>query len=112
MERLTHKRVNGIKQGYWTAAKKEELINRLAAYEDTGLTPEEIINGKMLGGFMPCSEKLPVREYQIVLCVDNNGYYFVGVYAKEHGFITQDIGTDGNAVAWQPIPEPWKGDKE
>ena len=42
MERLTHERCNGIKTGYWSAAKKDELIDRLAAYENTGLTPEEI----------------------------------------------------------------------
>ncbi len=46
MERLTHKRSNGIKSGYWSPAKKEELVQRLAAYEDTGVTPDEfeIIN--------------------------------------------------------------------
>lgn len=42
MDRLTHKRVNGIKTGYWSAAKKEELIDRLAAYENTGLEPTEV----------------------------------------------------------------------
>ena len=42
MERLTHKRVNGIKPGYWSNAKKDELIARLAEYEDTEKTPEEI----------------------------------------------------------------------
>ena len=42
MERLTHERVNGIKTGYWSAATKETLLQRLAAYENTGLEPEEI----------------------------------------------------------------------
>mgnify|MGYP000503306983 CR=1 FL=1 len=42
MQRLTAKRVNGIKEGYWTIAKKDELVQRLGRYEDTGLTPEEI----------------------------------------------------------------------
>lgn len=42
MERLTHKRNNGIKEGYWSPNKKEELVARLAQYENTGLTPEEI----------------------------------------------------------------------
>lgn len=41
-ERLTHKRNNGIKEGYWSPCKKDELIARLAEYENTGLTPEEI----------------------------------------------------------------------
>ena len=42
MERLTHKRSNGINDGYWSTNKKQELLDRLAEYEDTGLTPEEI----------------------------------------------------------------------
>lgn len=37
MERLTHERVNGIKTGYWSAATKEALVQKLAAYE-----PDEI----------------------------------------------------------------------
>ena len=41
MERLTHPRNSGIKTGYWSPNKKDELVERLAAYEDTGLTPEE-----------------------------------------------------------------------
>ena len=42
MERITHERVNGIKTGYWSAASKEEVVQRLAQYENTGLEPEEI----------------------------------------------------------------------
>ena len=41
-ERMTHQRVSGIKGGYWSAATKAELVQRLAAYEDTGLEPWEI----------------------------------------------------------------------
>lgn len=42
MERLTSQRCNGIKSGYWSTAKKDELVQRLGQYEDIGLTPEEI----------------------------------------------------------------------
>ena len=42
MERLTHVRCNGIKTGYWSAAKKDELVERLAAFEDIASTPEEL----------------------------------------------------------------------
>ena len=42
MERLTHKRANGIKEGYWSPNKKQELVDTLAAYENTGLTPGQI----------------------------------------------------------------------
>lgn len=43
MERITHKRVNGIKTGYWSPATKEDLVQRLAEYENTGLEPWEIV---------------------------------------------------------------------
>ena len=46
MKRLTHERCNGIKTGYWSPEKKEALVNALAAYENTELTPEEIIELK------------------------------------------------------------------
>lgn len=42
MERMTHERCNGIKTGYWSAATKGELVQRLALYENTGLEPWEI----------------------------------------------------------------------
>ncbi len=42
MERLTHERCNGIKTGYWSPEKKDELVKALAAYENTGLTPDQI----------------------------------------------------------------------
>ena len=42
MDRMTHERVNGLKTGYWSPEKKEELVQRLATYENTGLEPEEI----------------------------------------------------------------------
>ena len=42
MDRLTHERVSGIKTGYWSPNKKDELIERLAAYENTGLMPGDV----------------------------------------------------------------------
>lgn len=41
-KRLTHVRSNGIKNGYWTSLKKDEVVQRLGEYEDTNLSPEEI----------------------------------------------------------------------
>ena len=43
-DRMTHKRANGIKDGYWSAATKDRLVQRLAEYEDTGLEPLEIMH--------------------------------------------------------------------
>lgn len=33
-DRLTHERCSGMKSGYWSPAKKDELIDRLAEYEN------------------------------------------------------------------------------
>ena len=63
MERLTHPRSSGIKTGYWSPNKKDELIERLAAYEDTGLTPEEIERLKEQHRWIPVEERLP-EPYQ------------------------------------------------
>ena len=46
MERLTHERCNGIKTGYWSPEKKDELVKALAAYKNTGLTPDQIMELK------------------------------------------------------------------
>ncbi|MEQ3216349.1 hypothetical protein AAA088_09915 [Hominifimenecus microfluidus] len=46
MNRLTHERCSGIKPGYWSPQRKEILIDRLGQYEDTGLTPVEILELK------------------------------------------------------------------
>ena len=43
MERLTAQRCNGIKTGYWSPAKKDDLVQRLGSYEDIGLEPAEIV---------------------------------------------------------------------
>lgn len=53
MERLTHKRENGIKRGYWSPNKKQELVNRLAMYEDR----EDAKDTNVPGKWIPYSER-------------------------------------------------------
>ena len=36
MERLTHKRNNGIKRGYWSLSKKQELVEAIEIMEGGG----------------------------------------------------------------------------
>ena len=71
MERLT-KKVDGV----WTALCRyekspfpivtQEIIDRLAAYEDTGLTPEEVQAMR----WIPVEERLPEEEGAYIVCVD------------------------------------------
>ena len=108
MERLTYERCNGIKSGYWSPEKKEDLINRLAEYENTGLMPEEIIALKDLG-WISTLERLPEDE-NIVLVTTmtkkglrnvNRAYCIDGYW---HG-----SGSMAEVIAWRPLPEPYGG---
>ena len=54
MERLTHERKSGMKTGYWSPNKKQELVDRLAMYENR----EDAKDTNVLGKWIPCSEKL------------------------------------------------------
>lgn len=58
MERLTHKRENGIKRGYWSPNKKQELVDRLAMYEDR----EDAKDTNVLSKWIPISERLPEEQ--------------------------------------------------
>ena len=42
-KRLTKVRLNGIKSGYWSPSTKEELVARLAEYENTGLSLAKVV---------------------------------------------------------------------
>ena len=74
MERFT-KKVDGV----WTAlcnygsspcpVVTQEIIDRLAAYEDTGLTPEEIQQMR----WIPVEERLPKPEFKD----QQRGFYLV-----------------------------------
>ena len=71
MERFT-KKVDGV----WKAVCEygsppypvvtQEIIDRLAAYEDTGLAPEEVQQMR----WIPVEERLPEEEGLYIVCVD------------------------------------------
>lgn len=109
MIRMTLERVNGIKTGYWSPNKKEELVQRLAAYENTGLEPGEVC--KLLGSrkWIPVEEKLPENGHSVLIC-GIHGWIDVGWYIRETwmtGFSAAEIVKE--VVAWMPLPEPYAG---
>ena len=61
MERLTHERKSGMKTGYWSPNKKQELVDRLAMYEDR----EE------KDRWIPISARLPEDESYILVSFEN-----------------------------------------
>lgn len=42
MKAMTAERCSGIKSGYWSAEKKEDLVQQLGLYEHQILSPEKI----------------------------------------------------------------------
>lgn len=126
MERLTHPRTSGIKTGYWSPNKKDELIEKLAEYEDTGLTPQEIYlmkSGTILKSiwaqWIPVEERLPENHYKLVLVqvsgspnenISLSDAFELATYNPDDGWILENYPEweDANPVAWRPLPEPYK----
>lgn len=129
MERLTHKRNNGIKTGYWSPEKKEELVQRLATYEDTGLNPEQIRELDKLYAelceelakyrWIPVTERLPEDDNYILLSFANFSIPMIGRYEKDEegggAFYLGDCDEEDTCVkndlfvnAWMPLPDPYK----
>ena len=115
MERLT-KKVDGV----WTALCKyegsldpvgrQEIIDRLAAYEDTGLAPEEVQQMR----WIPVEERLPEKENAQVLMTDGEGWYIssrnnmVRFLDCEGIFIPGKTGAGVKVTHWMHLPQPPK----
>lgn len=111
MERLT-KKVDGV----WTALCKygdspypvvtQEVIDRLAAYEDTGLTPKEV----QVMRWIPVEERLPEQENTQVLMTDGECHYIssrnnmVRFLDCEGIFIPGKAGAGVRVTHWMPLP--------
>ena len=124
--RLTHKRESGIKTGYWSPNKKQELIDRLAEYESTGLSPEQLKNvdaaykelSKEVAKcrWIPVEERLPDDDEYILVSFSNYPIPDIGRYEwdEEGGaFYPGDDETSyvqyGLFVnAWMPLPKNYK----
>lgn len=90
-----------------------EMVKLFDAIEIVNQVAEEYvpdINVVNNNGWIPCSERLPEEEYDTVLAVTDRNHYCVAVYTTEHGFRTMDIDCEGDFIAWQPLPEPYKGE--
>lgn len=125
MERLTHPRSSGIKTGHWSPEKKDALIERLAAYEDTGLTPQEIYNLKAgtilkaIGAkWIPVKERLPEEDESVIIytrygTVKEGAYTERYGYAMRKGFFTEDYFEElCDVIAWMPLPELYQEEGE
>jgi hypothetical protein len=101
-----------VKGGKVTNKKVAEAILRLAAYEDTGLSPDEIPH------WIPVSERPPEEsEYRnddtrelipLLVCVDGTEYPFRAVYDGKHW---GDGWSETDVKYWMPLPLPPKEEK-
>lgn len=133
MERLTHERLNGIRDGYWSPNKKQELVDRLAAYENTNLDPEQVKHVKetakkyllekaqgKVGGWIPVEECPPEEPKENPEFEGKKiELYLVTVKGTKYPFRAMWNGkffTDGwskcNVIAWRPLPEPYRLERE
>lgn len=105
-------------------------MEQLAKYENTGLTPEEIMDGKLLTGWIPVSEQLPEAvelesfgdEVTPVL-ITYLGYYDkepheggLAIWCEDNTWRWHDETLHVNMMdvvkveitAWMPLPEPYR----
>ncbi len=80
----------------------QEIIDRLAAYEDTGLEPEEVRSMK----WIPVTERLPETCTFVLACFDDvQVIAFYGNYQWQEAFSNQVF----YPTHWMPLPEPPEG---
>ena len=94
------------------------FANKLSRYEDTGLTPEEIIDGKLRTGWIPVTERLPENVTEIVTeeeymrqtkLVTDGEAVITMIY--ENGEFRDIINREkicDCVTAWMPLPQPYR----
>lgn len=117
MERLTYRDANG-ELWYSDNGTERDRLHRLAAYEDTGLAPEEVQAMR----WIPVEERLPVVQDKyivtacdegepideriwgdtVVVCAD----YYDGGFTWYEGNTEYDI--SDIVTHWMPLPQPPK----
>ena len=109
MERLTYRDANG-ELWYSDNGTERDRLHRLAAYEDTGFTPEEV----QVMRWIPVEERLPTDERPVLV--------FVGYADTMTGFITTSsyfcfdanphwqwdglVRDEQRTLFWMPLPAP------
>lgn len=90
----------------------DQAIEKLAAYEDTGFTPEEVQQLVDQQKWHVVAEgDLPDEKgfYQCtVLDNQKNEVFIADVYKEAAGFFYDNELYE--VIAWRELPEPWKGE--
>ena len=115
-------------KSYWTQSTfdedgysnddSEEVIELYDAIEIVKQTEEEY-----KGGWIPCSERLPkvedlheksIEDCERFLVQRRCGVMEVAHYIKVYGesYFSAHAMKITDIIAWQPLPEPWKGEHD
>lgn len=97
----------------------DDLVARLAEYEDTGLEPAEVLLlKKNTVQWIPVAERMPERNKSVLLCMKSrpsrngmcmqtgsydNGFWFVQGAAGYESLATFEF----HVLAWMPLPDPY-----
>lgn len=86
------------------------------AFDECMEIVDELSKEYKSNGWIPVSEKLPEEESEVIVSTKTERVK-VGIYTKKYGFGMREgfICDDGfmyinTANAWQPLPEPYKGE--
>lgn len=127
MERLTipdEKIEGGVRRTVIDARKVKEhamtIYWALKKYEDTGLTPEQIMELKerVNGGWIPVEERLPKAGEHVLVSFRSAGFLPATAIISENGRWSMLQGAKGfndvteDVIAWRPLPEPYRPKKE
>lgn len=103
MERLTYRDANG-ELWYSDNGTERDRLHRLAAYEDTGFTPEEVQQMR----WIPVEERPPEEKQRVIVRCERVG---TSVGWILWGNWMTDIGPDaGKVTHWMPLPKAPKED--
>ena len=122
MERLTHWNERlGRYTIEMTRGSHSRIAQCLAAYEDTGITPDqlqvieeeyskmakELAELRQQNQWIPVSERLPEPGIYLVTC-DDKDYPVKRMRMKGICFYDHNGIYDGKVLAWMLLPEPYK----
>lgn len=89
--------------GWWEHTVLGNIVDRLAAYEDTGLAPEEV----QVMRWIPVEERLPKPQENPVIACDYTGVCLAW-YSPTMGWQYRTGLSGVDITHWMPLPQPPK----